>query len=51
MSSRKQAVAQWPVITDSRAASKGLRGTREVLEYERLDAQGKLAMSSDSNRV
>jgi len=30
--SREQAHAQWPVITDSRAASKGRRGTLAVLE-------------------
>lgn len=29
---QSQAHVQWPVITDNRAASKGLRGTREVLE-------------------
>lgn len=29
---QRQAHIQWPVITDNRAASKGLRGVREVLE-------------------
>ena len=30
--SREQALAHWPVNTDSRAASKGRRGTLAVLE-------------------
>lgn len=32
---QRQAHVQWPVNTDSRADSKGLRGTREVLEWAR----------------
>lgn len=32
---QRQAHIQWPVITDSRADSKGRRGTREVLEWAR----------------
>lgn len=32
---QRQALVHWPVNTDSRADSKGLRGTREVLEWAR----------------
>lgn len=32
---QRRAHVQWPVVTDNRADSKGLRGTREVFEWAR----------------